>query len=134
MKAMKFAALVCHSFIQKALSDVFAVVSLRSKVDRIQLWTRSKTDIEKLNGIGKKLVKILDITEADNVGLEFQVSHHLFRSWKENDGSLSITPMTTLLLTNSYRCNQTSPSLNLATNLPLGGIPVDLRIMVTLSL
>ncbi|KAF8804426.1 translation initiation factor eIF4e [Phlegmacium glaucopus] len=49
-----------------------AVVSLRTKVDRIQLWTRSKDDVEKLNGIGKKLVKLLDISEADQIGLEFQ--------------------------------------------------------------
>lgn len=50
-----------------------AVVSLRSKVDRIQLWTRSKDDVEKINGIGKKMVKLLDISEADGIGLEFQV-------------------------------------------------------------
>ena len=49
------------------------VVSLRAKVDRIQLWTRSKTDIERLNAIARKMVKLLDLTEADNVGLEFQV-------------------------------------------------------------
>ncbi|TFK39314.1 translation initiation factor eIF 4e-like domain-containing protein [Crucibulum laeve] len=49
-----------------------AVVSLRSKVDRIQVWTRSKDDVEKLNGIGKKLVKLLDVSEADSIGLEFQ--------------------------------------------------------------
>jgi translation initiation factor 4E len=50
-----------------------AVVSLRTKVDRIQLWTRSKDDVEKLNGIGKKMVKLLDVSEADGIGLEFQV-------------------------------------------------------------
>ncbi|KAI0302804.1 translation initiation factor eIF 4e-like domain-containing protein [Multifurca ochricompacta] len=49
-----------------------AVVSLRSKVDRIQLWTRSKDDVEKVNGIGRKLVKLLDVSEADSIGLEFQ--------------------------------------------------------------
>ncbi|KAF8878690.1 translation initiation factor eIF 4e-like domain-containing protein [Gymnopilus junonius] len=49
-----------------------AVVSLRTKVDRIQLWTRSKDDVEKLNGIGKRLIKLLDVSEADNIGLEFQ--------------------------------------------------------------
>jgi translation initiation factor 4E len=48
------------------------VVSLRSKVDRIQLWTRSKDDIERLNAIGKKLVAKLDVSEADGIGLEFQ--------------------------------------------------------------
>jgi hypothetical protein len=49
------------------------VVSLRAKVDRIQIWTRSKEDVEKLNGIAKRLVKVLDISEADSIGLEFQV-------------------------------------------------------------
>ncbi|KAF8970337.1 translation initiation factor eIF 4e-like domain-containing protein [Flammula alnicola] len=49
-----------------------AVVSLRSKVDRIQVWTRSKDDVEKLNGIGKRLVKLLDVSEEDHIGLEFQ--------------------------------------------------------------
>lgn len=49
-----------------------AVVSLRTKVDRIQVWTRSKDEVEKLNSIGKKLVKLLDISEADSIGLEFQ--------------------------------------------------------------
>jgi hypothetical protein len=50
-----------------------AVVSLRSKVDRIQLWTRSRGDVERLNGIGKKLIKLLDVSEADGIALEFQV-------------------------------------------------------------
>lgn len=50
-----------------------AVVSLRAKVDRIQLWTRSKDEVDRLNAIGKKLVKLLDISEADNIGLDFQV-------------------------------------------------------------
>jgi len=48
-----------------------AVVSLRTKVDRIQVWTRSKDDVEKLNAIGKRLVKLLDVSEADGIGLEF---------------------------------------------------------------
>lgn len=50
-----------------------AVVSLRSKVDRIQVWTRSKDDVEKLNAIGKKLVALLDVSQDDGIGLEFQV-------------------------------------------------------------
>jgi translation initiation factor 4E len=48
------------------------VVSLRAKVDRIQLWTRGKDDVEKLNALAKRLVKILDIGEPDGIGLEFQ--------------------------------------------------------------
>ena len=50
-----------------------AVVSLRSKVDRIQLWIRSKDDVERINSIGRKLIKLLDVSEADGIGLEFQV-------------------------------------------------------------
>jgi len=49
-----------------------AVVSVRAKVDRIQLWTRSKDSVERLNAIGKRLVKLLDVGEADGIGLEFQ--------------------------------------------------------------
>ena len=55
-----------------------AVVSLRSKVDRIQLWTRSKEDVEKINGIARKMVKLLDVSEADSIGLEFQVRPRSF--------------------------------------------------------
>jgi translation initiation factor 4E len=53
---------------------IILVVSLRAKVDRIQLWTRSKTDVERLNGIAKKMIGLLGVSEADNVGLEFQVN------------------------------------------------------------
>ncbi|KAI5118595.1 hypothetical protein M0805_004170 [Coniferiporia weirii] len=49
-----------------------AVVSLRSKVDRIQVWIRGKEDVERVNSIGRKLVKTLDVNEADGIGLEFQ--------------------------------------------------------------
>ncbi|KAI0654918.1 translation initiation factor eIF 4e-like domain-containing protein [Cubamyces menziesii] len=52
-----------------------AVVSLRSKVDRIQLWTRSKDDVEKINSIARKMVKLLDVSEADGIGLEFQYNN-----------------------------------------------------------
>lgn len=51
-----------------------AVVSLRAKIDRIQLWTRGKDDIESINTLGKKLVKLLDVSEEPGIGLEFQVS------------------------------------------------------------
>jgi len=50
-----------------------AVVSLRAKIDRIQLWLRSKDDIERINSLGKKLVKLLDVGNEPGVGLEFQV-------------------------------------------------------------
>jgi len=70
-----------------------AVVSLRSKVDRIQVWTRSKDDVEKLNGIGKKLVKLLDVSEADGIGLEFQYNSD-DRPLPNKFLSISAMPMT----------------------------------------
>ena len=57
-----------------------AVVSLRSKVDRIQLWTRSKDEVEKMNSIWRKFIKLFDVSEADGIGLEFQVSAPPFRT------------------------------------------------------
>lgn len=49
-----------------------AVVSLRAKVDRIQLWTRGKDDVEAINNLGRKLIKLLDVSDEPGVGLEFQ--------------------------------------------------------------
>ncbi|QRV82155.1 eukaryotic translation initiation factor 4E type 2 [Ceratobasidium sp. AG-Ba] len=49
-----------------------AVVSLRSKIDRIQLWIRQKDDVERVNAVGKRLVKLLDLDKEPGVQLEFQ--------------------------------------------------------------
>ena len=40
------------------------VVSLRSQVDRIQLWTRSKENVEKINSITRKMAKLLESEEV----------------------------------------------------------------------
>ena len=50
-----------------------AVVGMKSRVDRIHVWPRSKDDVEGLNGIGRKVIKLLDVFEADRFGLKFQV-------------------------------------------------------------
>ncbi|KAF9053933.1 translation initiation factor eIF4e [Hymenopellis radicata] len=49
-----------------------AVVSLRSKVDRIQVWVRSKDNVGRVNDIGKRIVEVLGVSDADGVGVEFQ--------------------------------------------------------------
>ena len=81
-----------------------AVVSLKNKIDRIQLWIRGKDDVERVNSIGRKLVKLLDVGEADGIGLEFQVRR--IACVITPDTSLihsfySITVKTDHLLTNS---------------------------------
>ena len=48
-------------------------MSLRAKIDRIQLWTREKENVEAINALGKKLIKLLDLQDEPTVGLEFQV-------------------------------------------------------------
>jgi hypothetical protein len=50
------------------------VVSLRAKIDRIQLWTREKENVEAINALGKKLIKLLDLQDESSIGLEFQVN------------------------------------------------------------
>lgn len=59
------------------LERLCIVVSLRAKIDRIQLWTRGKDDVEAINSLGKKFIKLLDVAEEQGVGLEFQVRSHL---------------------------------------------------------
>jgi len=49
-----------------------AVVSLRAKIDRIQLWTREKENVEAINALGKKLIKLLDLQDEPTIGLDFQ--------------------------------------------------------------
>jgi translation initiation factor 4E len=53
------------------------VVSVRHKIDRIQVWTRSKDNVDLLNSIGKKLYKLLDLSNEPSIGLEFQVRREL---------------------------------------------------------
>ena len=48
-------------------SAALSSVSLRSKDDRIQLCTRTKDDMEKVNSIGRKLVKLRDVSETDGI-------------------------------------------------------------------
>lgn len=87
------------------------MVSLRSKVDRIQVWTRNKDDVEKLNGIGKRLVKLLDISDADNIGLEFQVG--LFSSLSHLISSDIVRPNSTTPTIDPFQTNssRSNPSL-----------------------
>jgi translation initiation factor 4E len=100
-----------------------AVVSLRSKVDRIQLWTRSKDDVEKVNGIGRKFVKLLDVSEADGIGLEFQVS--VLSPWNAPNLSLffSLAEMRPLSLLVQYGGSSAPEQVPLDTGRPSVVLP-----------
>ncbi|KAF9920506.1 hypothetical protein FBU30_009647 [Linnemannia zychae] len=50
-----------------------AVLSRRTKADRLAVWVRDKDNIEAINGIGKRLIKILDLSK-ERISLEFQIT------------------------------------------------------------
>ena len=67
-------ALVSEEELDESDEICVAVVSLCLKVKCIQVWTHSKDDVEKVNSIGRKFVKLPDISKANGIGLEFHVS------------------------------------------------------------
>ncbi|WVF65353.1 hypothetical protein IAT40_000079 [Kwoniella sp. CBS 6097] len=50
------------------------VASNRPKIDRIQIWTRSRDDVEKMNRLGKKIVEVMGLEgrDAECMSMEFQ--------------------------------------------------------------
>ncbi|KAF8975509.1 hypothetical protein BGZ46_009069 [Entomortierella lignicola] len=50
-----------------------AVLSRRTKADRLAVWVRDKDNIEAINGIGKRLIQMLDLTK-EKISLEFQIT------------------------------------------------------------
>jgi translation initiation factor 4E len=54
------------------------VASCRPKVDRIQIWTRGRDDVEGINLIGKRIADTLGLEgrDVECMSLEFQVSLH----------------------------------------------------------
>lgn len=55
------------------------VASNRPKIDRLQIWTRTRDDsfVEKLNALGKRVVEYMALEgrEVESMSMEFQVSH-----------------------------------------------------------
>ncbi|KAG0052381.1 hypothetical protein BGZ83_002675 [Gryganskiella cystojenkinii] len=50
-----------------------AVLSRRTKADRLAVWIRDKDNVEAVNGIGKRLVGLLDLAK-EKISLEFQIT------------------------------------------------------------
>ncbi|KAF9408452.1 hypothetical protein BGZ94_002309 [Podila epigama] len=50
-----------------------AVLSRRTKGDRLAVWVRDRENVAAINGIGKRLIKILDIAR-ERISLDFQVT------------------------------------------------------------
>ncbi|KAF8936768.1 hypothetical protein BGZ47_009331 [Haplosporangium gracile] len=50
-----------------------AVLSRRTKADRLAVWVRDKDNVEAINGIGKRLIKFLDLAK-EKISLEFQIT------------------------------------------------------------
>ncbi|KAG0275242.1 hypothetical protein BGZ95_009044 [Linnemannia exigua] len=50
-----------------------AVLSRRTKADRLAVWVRDKDNVEAINGIGKRLVKFLDLRK-EAISMEFLIT------------------------------------------------------------
>ncbi|KAG0196417.1 hypothetical protein BGX28_010180 [Mortierella sp. GBA30] len=50
-----------------------AVLSRRQKADRLAVWVRDKENVGAINGIGKRLIQILDLAK-EKITMEFQVT------------------------------------------------------------
>jgi translation initiation factor 4E len=60
------------------------VASTRPKIDRVQVWTRDREDVDKINSIGKRIVEIIR-RQAETMSLEFQVSEEYTQNSSETD-------------------------------------------------
>ncbi|KAH7056874.1 translation initiation factor eIF 4e-like domain-containing protein [Linnemannia elongata] len=86
-----------------------AVLSRRTKADRLAVWVRDKDNVEAINGIGKRLIKFLDLAE-EKISLEFQVcsssaSRSVFKDTQMLSQSCSHRSISTFLCTD-YRGRQ----------------------------
>ncbi|KAF9985151.1 hypothetical protein BGZ75_003326 [Mortierella antarctica] len=50
-----------------------AVLSRRTKADRLAVWVRDSENVDAINGIGKRLIRILDLAK-EKITMEFQVT------------------------------------------------------------
>ncbi|CAG8595844.1 1734_t:CDS:2, partial [Paraglomus occultum] len=57
-----------------------AVMSRRLRGDRIAVWVRDKDNVPVINGIGKRLLKILDLFDEKGIGMDFQFNEDALKS------------------------------------------------------
>ncbi|GAC97662.1 eukaryotic translation initiation factor [Pseudozyma hubeiensis SY62] len=74
-----------------------AVCSVKPRGDRISLWVRDRSDVDKVNRIGKKLASLLEVENEPGVTLEF--SAHSDRSEQKLEGLYSLQNPTQMVRT-----------------------------------
>ncbi|RIA85290.1 translation initiation factor eIF 4e-like domain-containing protein [Glomus cerebriforme] len=57
-----------------------AVMSRRVRGDRIAVWVRDKDNVPVINGIGRRLLKILDLQNEKGIGMDFQFNEDALKS------------------------------------------------------
>ncbi|CAG8523108.1 1365_t:CDS:2, partial [Dentiscutata heterogama] len=57
-----------------------AVMSRRIRGDRIAVWVRDKDNVGVINGIGRRLLKILDLQNEKGIGMDFQFNEDALKS------------------------------------------------------
>ncbi|KAI9605381.1 hypothetical protein KEM48_002322, partial [Puccinia striiformis f. sp. tritici PST-130] len=48
-----------------------AIVATRPRGNRIQIWVKEKDNVDKINGLGKRLINLLEINEHSGVSVDF---------------------------------------------------------------
>ncbi|CAJ0638702.1 110_t:CDS:2 [Entrophospora sp. SA101] len=57
-----------------------AVMSRRTRGDRIAVWVRDKDNVPVINGIGKRLLKLLDLQNEKGIVMDFQFNEDALKS------------------------------------------------------
>ncbi|KAL1924585.1 uncharacterized protein VTP21DRAFT_4239 [Calcarisporiella thermophila] len=57
-----------------------AVMSRRARGDRIAVWVRDKDNERAINGLGRELLRVLDLLDEDGITMDFQTNADALRS------------------------------------------------------
>lgn len=63
------------SYVVLQLTCIGTVIAMRPGGNRIQLWVRDKTNVEVVNSIGRRLVKLLELSSS-TPGIQLEFSSH----------------------------------------------------------
>ncbi|CAH7685441.1 hypothetical protein BY996DRAFT_7041386 [Phakopsora pachyrhizi] len=97
-----------------------AIVSTRPKGNRVQIWVREKGNVEKVNGLGKRLISLLEINEDMGVSVEFTPHSG---GYQGNSKFISLQPHHATPTSNHARsATFNGASLNTPTRPSIGGM------------
>lgn len=100
-----------------------AVCSVKPRGDRISLWVRDRSDVGRVNRIGKKLASLLEVENEAGVTLEF--SAHSDRSEQKLEGLYSLQNPTQMVRTPTMGSVGDKPMLSPGVGMRSGTSPTS---------